>query len=76
MDGNNEVKAMHNYMVAFIYDSKKPGEKSYGSLVLTEEVDTAMATASELASFHTYLTNEISEYIKERVVILNIVRFN
>lgn len=68
---SEDKKQFHNYMVSYIY-----GNYKFGSLVLTEEVDTLTSDAQQLADFHAYLTKEISDYQKEQITILNIVRFN
>lgn len=69
-----EKPVMHNYMVSYTFE--KAGKQQYGSLVLTEKEDTNTMSAEELADFHKYITNEISEYEGCRIVIINIVRFN
>ena len=69
--GNNMATTWHSYMVSYIY-----GKFQFGSLVIKEEFDTYNRSAEDIAEFHNRITNEISEYQGERVVILNIVRFN
>lgn len=61
----------HTYMVAYICKDKK-----FGSLILEEKEDTTKLKAEQLAYFHKHLTTEISEYEKQNITILNIVRFN
>ena len=61
----------HSYMVAYIY-----GKNQFGSLVLKEDFDTNTSSAEEIAEFHNRITNEISAYQGDKIVILNVVRFN
>lgn len=68
-----ENNTKHVYMVAYIYGMEK---KEFGSLILEEDVDTATCTAQEAANFHTYLTNEISDFQGVRITILNLVRLH
>ena len=61
----------HSYMISYIYSKFQ-----FGSLVIKDEFDTYNSSAEDIANFHMRITNEISDYQGEKVVIINIVRFN
>lgn len=69
--GNNMEPVWHSYMVSYTY-----GKMQFGSLVIKEEFDTHTSSAEDIAEFHNKITNEISAYQGEKIVIINIVKFN
>lgn len=69
--GSSMAPVWHSYMVSYTY-----GKMQFGSLVIKEEFDTHTSNAEDIAEFHNKITNEISAYQGEKIVIINIVKFN